>query len=107
MCETLVITGESQISGRMAHFGITSPKVMLSRNPGVLPNTLSIGRCDQISRIGMRRIQVDWKWEGERRRAIRRPSGSHAAGASPPVRGPGHRRVAEKSGPNLPTELPA
>jgi hypothetical protein len=31
---------------------------MLSRNPGMLPNTLSICRCDQISRIGMRRIQV-------------------------------------------------
>jgi hypothetical protein len=27
--ETLVITGEPQISRRMAHFGITSPKVAL------------------------------------------------------------------------------
>ncbi len=30
--ETPVITGEPQISRRMARFGITSPKVMLSRN---------------------------------------------------------------------------
>jgi len=57
MRETLVITGEPQISRRMAPFGITSPKVMLSRNIRNVPNTLSIQHRDQISHPGMRRIQ--------------------------------------------------
>jgi hypothetical protein len=42
----------------MAHFGITSPKVMLSRNIRKPPNTLSIQRCSQDSFCGVRRIQV-------------------------------------------------
>jgi hypothetical protein len=56
--ETPVITGDPQISRRMAHSGITSPKVMLSRNREKPPNALSIKRCDQIPHLGMRRIQV-------------------------------------------------
>jgi hypothetical protein len=43
----------------MTHFGITSPKVRLSRNVRKLPNPLSIQHCDQIPHLEMRRIQVN------------------------------------------------
>ena len=53
-----VITGDPQISRRMAHSGISSPKVMLSRNREKPPTALSIKRCDRIPHLEMRRIQV-------------------------------------------------
>ena len=58
MRETLMIAGEPQIPRGMAHSGITSPKVMLSRNIRKLPNTLSIQHGNQDSPCRMRRIQV-------------------------------------------------
>jgi len=63
-------------------------------------HALVISGAVRMARLREAQEHPDWMGRGAPS-SHSRPGGSHAAGASPPVRGPGHRSVAEKSGSNL------
>ena len=68
---------------------------------GIVWPSLVISRAVRMARLREAQEHPDWKWEGERRRAIR--DRMEATRPGPPSRSvvPVHRRVAEKSGSDL------
>jgi len=105
MIETLALAGAERIDRQAAErwfdLRATAAQALLRRMGAEwCGHALVISGAVRMARLREAQEHPDWMGRGAPS-SHSRPVGSHAAGASPPVRGPGHRSVAEKSGPNL------